>query len=120
MSKTKRMMVGITSTAMMLGLTGCTSAEYVEEDIPDPPEDTSCSDWEWDAEDGVWECDDSTSTYYRSYFYGGTYYKDKKSLYASSAYKTYKSSSSFKGSSGSTTTTKKTSGFGNGSTSTGG
>ncbi|MCM3602704.1 aminotransferase yhxA [Robertmurraya korlensis] len=122
MSKTRRMMTGITSTALVLGMAGCSSAteEYTyTEDIPDPPEDTSCSDWEWDAEDGVWECDDYDSNYYGHYFYGGRYYKGKSALHASKDYLSYKNSSSFKGST-SSGTVKNSNGFGKGTTSSGG
>lgn len=125
MSKTRRMMVGITSTALVLGMAGCSSnaEEYTySEDIPDPPEDSSCSDWEWDAEDGVWECDDDSSGYYGHYFYGGRYYKGKTALHASKDFIAYKNSSSFKGSTsnGTSGTVKNSTGFGKGSTSSGG
>gem|GEM_PF-526753 len=122
MSKTRRMMTGITSTALVLGMAGCGSGteEYTyTEDIPESPEDSSCSDWEWDAEDGVWECDDYDSNYYGHYFYGGRYYKGKSALYASKDYISYKNSSSFKGSTSSGTVNNST-GFGKGSTSSGG
>ena len=35
------------------------------------PNDKSCSDWDWDDELGVWQCDDSSSGYRGHYFYGG-------------------------------------------------
>lgn len=112
MSKTKKMMVGISSTALMLGMTGCSAEENA---IPDPPEDSSCAEWEWDTDDGVWECEDGSSSHYGHYFYGGRYYKGKSALYASKDYAAYKSSSSFKGG-----TSSGGSGFGKGSTSSGG
>ena len=34
------------------------------------PNDNSCSDWDWDDELGVWQCDDSSSGYRGHYFYG--------------------------------------------------
>jgi len=118
MSKTKKMMAGISSTALMLGMTGCSTAEE-EYSIPDPPEDSSCAEWEWDADDGVWECEDGSSSHYGHYFYGGRYYKGKSALYASKEYAAYKNSSSFKGGT-SSGTVKNSSGFGKGTTSSGG
>ena len=44
------------------------------------PNDNSCSDWDWDDELGVWQCDDSSSGYRGHYFYGGRYYQNKSTL----------------------------------------
>lgn len=111
-------MVGISSTVLILGLTGCGSEA---QDLPPTPDDQSCSDWEWDFDDGVWECDDNDSHYYGHSYYGGRYYSSKSSLFKSKEYLTYKNSSSFKGTSGiSGGTVKKSSGFGSGSKSFGG
>lgn len=113
LSKTRKMMIGISSTALMLGLVGCGS--NVQETAP-VPDDPSCSDWEWDGDDGVWECDDSSSSHYGRYYHGGRYYKSKSDLYKSQDYLAYKNSSTFKGSSGtSESSIKKSSGFGSGS-----
>lgn len=121
LGKTKKLMVGITSTALMFGLGGCNSAS---EEIPAPPDDNSCSDWEWDADDGVWECDDDSSSHYGHYFFGGRYYKSKSALLKTKDYLAYKKSSSFKGSSSSGSSSsgsvKKSSGFGSGLKSIGG
>ncbi|MCS0788013.1 aminotransferase yhxA [Cytobacillus oceanisediminis] len=116
LTKTRKMMTGITSTALMLGLSGCGSES---QEIPPPPEDSSCTDWEWDEDDGVWECDDSRSSYYRHYYYGGQYFKNKTALYKSKDFLNYKSSSSFKGGSNSESG-QKSSGFGSGKKSYGG
>lgn len=141
LEKTKKLMVGITSTALMLGIAGCgvstpeqmteeewdaftdanqsssgsysgsssgtsssynssssgTSSSYVNEDIPPVPEDQSCVEWEWDLDDGVWECEDDGSSYYGHYYYGGRYYSSKPDLYKSTEYINYKNSSTFKG-----------------------
>nr|WP_233096619.1 DUF3943 domain-containing protein [Fictibacillus halophilus] len=75
-------------------LSGCNDQA---QDIPPEPTDSECQDWEWDEDDGVYECDDTGSRYFGHYYHGGTYYKGKSSLLKSSAYKSYKSSSSFKG-----------------------
>lgn len=95
MKKTKKLLTGIISAAMVTVGSGCG-----QQSLPPLPEDENCKDWEWEDDEGVWECDDDDSTYYGHYFYGGKYYSTKKLLSASSAYKSYKSSSSFKGSSG--------------------
>lgn len=111
LGKTKKVMVGITTTALTFGLTGCGSSTAVGS----PPNDQYCNDWEWDDDDGVWECDDSHSSYYGHYYYGGKYYKNKSSLINSSDYKSTKSSSStVQGGN------KTSSGFGSGSKSYGG
>lgn len=65
------------------------------------PNDNSCSDWDWDDELGVWQCDDSSSGYRGHYFYGGKYYQNKSTFKNSSAFKTYQSSAEFKGGIGS-------------------
>ncbi len=111
MSKTRKVMVGISSTVLMLGLTGCGSEA---QELPPIPENTGCSDWEWDYDDGVWECDDYDSHYYGHSYYGGRYYSSKSNLYKSKDYIAYKNSSSFIG--GGT----KSSGFGSGLKSFGG
>lgn len=173
MGKTKNVMAGITSTALLLGLAGCggtiqqqmsdeewssytksnqstspapsssysydssSSGSYTDDDIPPAPNDQSCTQWEWDLDDGVWECEDSTSTYYGHFYHGGKYYRSKPDLYNSTDYINYKKSSSFKGGKGTTINTspsnsttsssgthsssvKGSSGFGSGSNSFGG
>ncbi|WP_332650444.1 aminotransferase yhxA [Lysinibacillus sp. 54212] len=111
MGKTQKIMIGVTTTALTLGLTGCGSSTA---ELPPQPTDQECRDWDWDDDDGVWVCDDSTSTYRGHYFFGGRYYKDKNSLLKSSDYMSYKNGSSFKGGS------QTSSGFGSGSKSYGG
>lgn len=144
MSKTKKVMAGISATALMMGLVGCNGSQQSApdrnwdegdstnedqdwasgegQDIPPVPEDTSCSDWEWDAEDGVWECDDSRSPYFGHFFFGGMFFANRSMLYKSNDYMNYKNSSSFKGarldSKYKNTTPKGSSGFGSGSRST--
>ena len=87
LGKTKKVMAGITSTALMMGLASCgvgnqeqgndedwnsgSQGDSSSMDIPPAPEDQNCEEWEWDLDDGVWECDDSRSGYYGHFFYGG-------------------------------------------------
>jgi hypothetical protein len=118
MKKTNKIIAGISSTALALGLTGCGNDFEQTAQQPEPdeiPNDASCNDWEWDSEDGVWECDDTRSPYYGHFLYGGLFYNSKKMLKSSSSYKNYQNSSSFKGTSGS----KGSTGFGSGSRSSG-
>lgn len=93
---------GVVYSTAIIGLISCLN----EPSDPEMPDDPSCDDWEWDDDDGVWECDDEYSSHYGHSYYGGRYYSSKSGLYADSSYKSYKSSSSFKGGS---------SGFGSGS-----
>lgn len=115
MRKTQKIIAGISSTALAFGLTGCGNQTAQEPEPDEIPQDSSCSDWEWDSEDGVWECDDSRSPYYGHFLYAGMFYSSKSLLKSSSAYKNYKNSSTFKGTSGK----KGSTGFGSGSSSTG-
>ncbi|WP_147532075.1 aminotransferase yhxA [Bacillus marasmi] len=108
MNKTNKIIAGISSTALVIGLAGCGDS-----DLPPEPDDYDCDEWEWDYDDGVWECDDEYSGYYGHYYYGGSYYSSKSSLYNNKAYAKYKKSSSFKGG-------KASKGFGSGSKSFGG
>lgn len=103
MSKTSKLLTGIIS-ASMITAAGCGN----NQSLPPVPEDSDCGDWEWEADEGVWECDDDYSSHYGHYYYGGKYYSTKSSLKSSSAYKSYQSSGSFKGGGSS-------SGFGKGS-----
>jgi hypothetical protein len=126
-NKTKKVMSGISSTALMLGLAGCGSSTQepyaAGYDIPPAPEDQGCSEWEWDLDDGVWECEDSSSGYYGHYYHGGKYYSSKSRLNNSKSYSSYKNSSTYKGISTTKTSTssgKVSSGFGSGSKSYGG
>lgn len=124
MGKTSKVMAGITATAFMVGLAGCSSSSQ-SQDLPPVPKDSSCSDWEWDSDDGVWQCDDSHSHYYGHSYYGGHYYKSRSLLHKAKDYISYKNSSSFKGgistsSHSTSSSTTKSSGFGSGSKSFGG
>lgn len=87
----------------MLSASGCNN----EESLPPVPEGTDCGDWEWESDEGVWECDDVDSPHFGYYFFAGRMFSSLTSLRSNSAYQNYKSSSSFKGG---------RSGFGSGST----
>lgn len=95
MNKTKKLITGIVLSLSTGVLSAC------GDDLPPQPDEDSCSEWDWDDELGVWECDDSHSHYHGHYFYGGIFYKSRSDFKKSSAYKAYKSSSSFKGGIGS-------------------
>ncbi|MFP3727545.1 aminotransferase yhxA [Priestia filamentosa] len=104
MKKTGSLMMGIVSGIAALGIAGCSN------NLPEKPKDKNCNDFEWDYDDGVYECEDKSSHYYGHSYFNGTYFSNKAALKKSTSYKNYKSSSSFKGSSG----------FGSGSKSFGG
>ena len=48
-------MLGVTTTALTLGLAGCGSSTA---ELPPKPTDQACDDWDWDDDQGVWICDD--------------------------------------------------------------
>lgn len=114
MGKTRKVMVGITTTALTMGLAGCSSG--AANTPPSPPNNKDCDEWDWDQDDGVWECEDSHSNHYGHYYHGGSYYRSKNALLKSKKYIDYKKSSSFQGGS----SKKSSSGFGSGSKSFGG
>lgn len=93
-NKTKKLIAGVSSASVAMMLSGCNDQA---EELPPEPTDSECQDWEWDEDDGVYECDDTNSRYFGYYFFGGSFFKGKSSLLKSSAYKSYKNSSSFKG-----------------------
>ncbi|WP_273123817.1 hypothetical protein ACNRWW_06040 [Metabacillus sp. HB246100] len=108
-NKTKKLVTGIVSATMITATaTGCGN----EEALPPVPEGSDCEDWEWEADEGVWECDDDDSRYFGHYYYGGAFFPSKSKLKASSAYKSYKSSSTYKGGG---KVSGSSSGFGSGS-----
>ncbi|MCF6137331.1 hypothetical protein [Pseudalkalibacillus berkeleyi] len=96
-TKTKKLMTGVLSTVVATSMTGCGN----QQSLPPEPDDPNCDEWEWEAEDGVYECEDFDSDYNGYLFYAGAYYMTKSKLKKSSAYKKYRSSKSFKGGFGS-------------------
>ncbi|CCQ92302.1 conserved exported hypothetical protein [[Clostridium] ultunense Esp] len=101
--KGKRWFIGLSSTALVLSFTGCGEDESQLSAIPPKPEVSSCRNWIFDRQDGVWECNDQTSDYHGYYYYGGNWYRNKTQLHQSTEYQNY------------TTSVKKSSGFGSGS-----
>lgn len=67
MSKTKMVLKGVVYSTAIIGLISCLN----EPSDPEMPDDPSCDDWEWDDDDGVWECDDEYSSHYGHSYYGG-------------------------------------------------
>jgi hypothetical protein len=104
--KTRKVLSGISGAALLVGMAGCGASNS----LPAQPSNSQCGEWEWEYDDGVWECEDSSSRYYNQYYHGGTYYPSRANLKNSSSYKSYRNSSSFKGSS-----STSSSGFGSGS-----
>lgn len=108
MNLTQKAMLGVSAVAMATALTGCgQSTTYPR---PAPPTDKQCNDWDWNSKEGVYQCDDSSSSYYHHYYYGNSYFPTRSALQKNSAYSTYKSSIS----------SKTSSGFGKGSSISGG
>lgn len=64
---------------------------YEENYIEEMPYDENCAEWEFDSEDGVWICNDSSSSFYQNFFFLGTYYATKNLLHNNNDFKQYKS-----------------------------
>ncbi|MFB9327914.1 aminotransferase yhxA [Paenibacillus aurantiacus] len=107
-SLTQKVMLGISGAALAATTAGCSSTGYAK---PPKPNDSSCLDWDYDASEGVYECDDSSSSHHGSYYYNGKYYKTKNSLKSNSDYQSYHAQY---------IKSKSSSGFGSGSSSSGG
>ncbi|MES9683103.1 hypothetical protein CN514_10560 [Bacillus sp. AFS001701] len=84
-----------------------TDFAYTDTEMPD---DENCSDWEFDYEDNIWICDDSSSSFYRNFFFLGSFFATKNMLYGNNDFNQYKSSGIIKG----TNSSVKKSGFGSG------
>jgi hypothetical protein len=106
LKKTKKLLAGVSTSALVLSSLAACGDNYA--DLPPVPEDSECGDWEWEDDEGVWECDDRNSPYFGYFFFGGKRFKTKSMLKSNKSYQNYRSSSSFKG------------GFGSGSKSYGG
>jgi hypothetical protein len=105
MNKTKKMMAGVATSIMALGLVGCTQNEFdtslnsVEDSNDDysttstslPPEPTEyeCDDWDWDENEGTYYCDDSRSSHFGAYYLLGTMFNNKSALHKSSNYSSH-------------------------------
>jgi|GEM_PF-509029 len=101
-----------TTTEESLDETDYTDSEETEFAYTDSemPDDENCSDWEFDYEDNIWICDDSSSSFYRNYFFLGSFFATKNMLYSNNEFNQYKSSGIIKG----TNSSVKKSGFGSG------
>ncbi|UPM55167.1 hypothetical protein [Gottfriedia acidiceleris] len=84
-----------------------TEFAYTDTEMPD---EENCSDWEFDYEDNIWICDDSSSSFYRNYFFLGSFFATKNMLYSNNDFNQYKSSGMMK----SKNSSAKKSGFGSG------
>ncbi|MCP1145121.1 hypothetical protein [Lysinibacillus endophyticus] len=82
LNNTKKMMIGVLSVSLVT-LTACG-----ENGTPEPT-GYDCDDWDWDKETGTYYCDDDNSSYARSYYHGGAFYKSKNELKNSSSYQSY-------------------------------
>ena len=71
-----------------------TDFAYTDTEMPD---DENCSDWEFDYEDNIWICDDSSSSFYRNFFFLGSFFATKNMLYSNNDFNQYKSSGIIKG-----------------------
>ncbi|MGM9986813.1 MAG: hypothetical protein ACI35O_06215 [Bacillaceae bacterium] len=117
MKKTDLMVKGLVTAVLGLSLTACSSQKPANVSKDVYPDDEECDDWEWDDELGVYGCDDSNSSRYGSYYYGGRYYDSKSALKADSKYQTYRSTGINKDVP-KKLSTSKSSGFGSGVKST--
>lgn len=106
LKKTKKLLTGIVSATMVTSLAAC--GEEEELSLPPVPDDNSCAEWEWDYDDEVWECDDIDSPHFGYYYFAGRAFKSKSDLYKSSAYKSYRSGSTYEESSSSTSSSGST------------
>lgn len=89
MNKTKKLMVGVATSVMAIGLTGCGQDEY-ESNTTLPPEPTEydCDDWEWDENEATYYCDDSRSSHFGAYYLFGNMFSNKSALRKSPHYST--------------------------------
>lgn len=89
MNKTTKVLLGAITA---IGAAGCES----EETLPPKPDDLTCKKYEFEYDEGVWECDDKGSPYYGHYYYGGKKFASLAALRNDSNYKKYTKSSTFK------------------------
>ena len=90
MSNTKKLMAGVTTSVMALGLSGCGQNQYENTtSMPSEPTEYECDDWEWDDEEGTYYCDDRNSTHYGGYYFLGSMFANKSALRKSSGYSSF-------------------------------
>jgi hypothetical protein len=88
MKKTAKLMAGVTTTIMALGLSGCSSTTS---SLPPEPSEYECDDWEWDDDEGTYYCDDSRSSHFGAYYLMGSMFSNKSALHKSSNYSSHSS-----------------------------
>ncbi|MFX3625608.1 MAG: aminotransferase yhxA [Ectobacillus sp.] len=89
MRKTKQVMLGVVAA---VGTSGCNG----EEALPPKPDDLQCKDYEFDYDEGVWECDDIRSPHFGYYYFGGRSFSSLGVLRGDAGYQKYKQSPEFK------------------------
>ncbi len=92
----RKMIIGIISIGLLFAAFFGYKA-YNSSSKPAKPNDDRCDNWKWNEEEGVWVCDSTSSSYYRHFFYGGSYFSNRSALSSDPSYSSYKSSSTFKG-----------------------
>ncbi|WP_456274114.1 hypothetical protein [Bacillus sp. AK031] len=101
LNKTKKLIKGLSATALAVGISGCGSSmtddndriegssSYSNETVekttqksvqvseipPMPPSDAYCDEYEWDMAEEYYECVDIDSDYYHHYYYGKGFYR---------------------------------------------
>lgn len=88
MSKTKKLMAGVATSILALGMTGCSQNETSQ----DEPTGYDCDDWEWDDDEGTYYCDDTRSAHYGGYYFLGNMFSSKSAFKKSSGYSSHISS----------------------------
>ena len=90
MSKTQKLMAGVTTSVMALGLSGCgQNQSETTTSMPSEPTEYECDDWEWDDEEGTYYCDDRNSTHFGGYYFLGNMFSNKSALRKSSGYSSF-------------------------------
>lgn len=85
MSKTKKLMAGVSTSVLALGMTGCSQNETYQ----DEPTGYDCDDWEWDDDEGTYYCDDTRSAHYGGYYFLGNMFSSKSAFKKSSGYSSH-------------------------------
>jgi hypothetical protein len=85
LKKTKKMMSGVITAALVSSLAAC------GQNRPPEPTGYNCDDWDWDRDTGTYYCDDYDSSHGGHYYHGGTFYSNKNKLKSSSSYQSYAS-----------------------------
>lgn len=66
-------------------LSGCGSDNAKAE----RPDDPDCDDYEYDNDEGVWYCDDSSSTHSGFFYWGGSYFASRALMHSAMRTKGY-------------------------------